>query len=111
MLLVTEIIEVIQYEKMIQYKSSADYFQWISKGEYMKYIIRKMNMQEYPLLNDFLYDAIFIPDGAKAPSRDIISSPEMQVYIDQFGTRKDDHALATEADGKVVGAVWESEPA
>ena len=68
--------------------------------------IRKMNVQEYLLLNDFLYEAIFIPAGAKAPSRDITSSPEMQVYIDQFGTRKDDHALVAEADGKVVGAVW-----
>ena len=72
----------------------------------MKYTIRKMNVQEYLLLNDFLYEAIFIPAGAKAPSRDITSSPEMQVYIDQFGTRKDDHALVAEADGKVVGAVW-----
>ena len=33
----------------------------------MKYKIRKMKAEEYDLLNDFLYEAIFVPDGAKPP--------------------------------------------
>lgn len=65
-----------------------------------------MNTTEYPLLNDFLYEAIFIPDGVEAPPKSIINSPELQVYVSDFGTQKHDHALLAEIDGKVVGAVW-----
>ena len=72
----------------------------------MNYTIREMNTTEYPLLNDFLYEAIFIPDGVEAPPKSIINSPELQVYVSNFGTQKHDHALLAEIDGKVVGAVW-----
>ena len=72
----------------------------------MNYTIREMNTTEYPLLNDFLYEAIFIPDGVEAPPKSIINSPELQVYVSDFGTQKHDHALLAEIDGKVVGAVW-----
>lgn len=56
----------------------------------MKYKIRKMKAEEYALLSDFLYEAIFIPKGMEAPPRDIINSPELQVYISEFGRKKDD---------------------
>lgn len=69
-------------------------------------LIRKMNADEYPLLEDFLYEAIFIPKDAEKPPRDIIVQDELQVYIRNFGKRKDDHCLAAECDGKIVGACW-----
>ncbi|WP_418482652.1 N-acetyltransferase family protein [Frisingicoccus sp.] len=72
----------------------------------MEYTIRKMTVLEYPLLSDFLYEAIFIPDGIKPPPRDIIASPELQIYIERFGTSKDDFALVAEIERKIVGAVW-----
>ena len=72
----------------------------------MEYTIRKMAVPEYPLLSDFLYEAIFIPDGIKPPPRNIIASPELQVYVERFGALKDDFALVVEIEGKVVGAVW-----
>ena len=72
----------------------------------MKYTIRKMTVPEYPLLNDFLYEAIFIPNGIKPPPRDIIASPELQIYVERFGALKDDFALVAEIEGKIVGAVW-----
>ena len=50
----------------------------------MEYTIRKMTVPEYPLLSDFLYEAIFIPDGIRPPPRDIIASPELQIYIERF---------------------------
>ena len=62
----------------------------------MEYAIREMTVPEYPLLSDFLYEAIFIPDDIKPPSRNIICSPELQVYIDRFGSLKDDFALVAE---------------
>ncbi len=72
----------------------------------MEYTIRKMTVPEYPLLSDFLYEAIFIPDGIKPPPRDIIASPELQIYVERFGALKDDFVLTAEIEEKVVGAVW-----
>lgn len=72
----------------------------------MGYMIRAMTAEEYPLLNHFLYEAIFVPEGTEPPPKSIIEAPELQVYVERFGERNDDHALAAEADGKVVGAVW-----
>ena len=51
----------------------------------MEYTIREMTVMEYPLLNEFLYEAIFIPDVIKPPPKNIIASPELQIYIDRFG--------------------------
>lgn len=68
--------------------------------------IRALLPAEYPLLEDFLYEAIFIPDGAEKPPRDIIKQEELQVYIRDFGKRKDDFCLAAECDGEIVGACW-----
>ena len=72
----------------------------------MKYTIREMTAQEYPLLDDFLYEAIFVPEGVDPPSKSIITAPELQVYIKDFGTSKDDFALVAEVENKIIGAVW-----
>lgn len=72
----------------------------------MNYTIREINAAEYPLLEDFLYEAIFIPQEVEPPPRSIINNDELQVYIKDFGEKPDDRCLAAEADGKIVGAVW-----
>lgn len=72
----------------------------------MDYTIREIQKQEYPLLDDFLYEAIFIPEGIEPPPKTIITSPELQVYVERFGELKDDRGFAAEVDGKIVGAVW-----
>ncbi|MDE7328725.1 MAG: GNAT family N-acetyltransferase [Clostridia bacterium] len=72
----------------------------------MKYNIRKMQPSEYFLLNDFLYNAIFIPQGITPPPKNIIENKDLQVYVKDFGKQKDDIALLAEVDGKIVGAVW-----
>lgn len=72
----------------------------------MDYTIREIQEQEYPLLDNFLYEAIFVPEGIKPPSKTIITSPELQVYVERFGESKDDLGLVAEVDGKIVGAVW-----
>ena len=72
----------------------------------MKYTIREMTAQEYPLLDDFLYEAIFVPEGVDPPSKSIITSPELQVYVKGFGASKDDFALVAEVENKIIGAVW-----
>ncbi len=72
----------------------------------MEYFIREIGKTEYGILADFLYEAIYIPKGADAPPREIILQPALQVYIADFGSRAGDFALAAEADGRTVGAVW-----
>ncbi len=72
----------------------------------MDYTIREIRKQEYPLLDNFLYEAIFIPKGIESPPKTIIASPELQIYVEHFGALKDDWGLVAEVDGKVVGAVW-----
>lgn len=72
----------------------------------MTYIIREMKQSEYPLLDDFLYEAIFLHDNEAPPPKDIINRPELQVYIKDFGTKKDDYCLCAEYNSKIVGAVW-----
>ena len=70
------------------------------------FLIRKLSIEESDLLKDFLYEAIFIPEGVEAPARDIVERPELRIYYDDFGSRPGDHCFAAETEGNVVGAVW-----
>ena len=71
-----------------------------------KYVIRSLKKSETELLKDFLYEAIFIPEGVEPPGKDIVEKPELRVYTDDFGSRKGDNCLVADLGGKVVGAVW-----
>ncbi|UTC62973.1 GNAT family N-acetyltransferase [Treponema sp. OMZ 787] len=71
----------------------------------MNYKIRELKQNEIKLLDTFLYEAIFIPEGEQAPSKDIIKHPDLQIYVSDFG-KKDDLCYVAEVEGKVVGAVW-----
>lgn len=68
--------------------------------------IRPLAPQETPALTPFLYHAIFIPEGMEPPPPGIVEKPELQVYVEGFGTRPHDHAFVAEAAGQLVGAVW-----
>ncbi len=72
----------------------------------MDYTIRIIEEAEYDILSDFLYEAIFIPEGTKAPPKEIINQPELQVYIYDFGKHKGDYCFVAESDKKIIGAVW-----
>ena len=73
-------------------------------GLYMK--IRQLRDDEVELLKAFLYEAIFVPEGAAPPDRSIIEQPELSLYYEDFGSGPADHCLVAEVDAKVVGAVW-----
>ena len=72
----------------------------------MTTLIRHIRQDETPLLNHFLYEAIFIPEGVAAPPQSIIENDDLQVYVRNFGHEPDDRCLVAECDGKIVGAVW-----
>ena len=47
-------------------------------------MIRKLYNKEKDLLKDFLYEAIFIPEGVEPPARDIVEQPELKIYYEYF---------------------------
>lgn len=71
----------------------------------MDYIIRKLKESEEGILAEFLYEAIYIPEGMEPPPKNIIEQPELQVYIADWG-RESDHCLVAEVDRNIAGAVW-----
>jgi len=72
----------------------------------MLYTIRKLRQEEVKILDTFLYEAIFIPEGVDSPPMEIINQPELQVYVDGFGTKNGDICFVAESNEVIVGAVW-----
>lgn len=70
----------------------------------MDCVIRMMELQEVDILEEMLYQAIFLLEGEVLP-RDIIYKPEINVYIKDWG-KEDDLCLVAEIDDQIVGAVW-----
>ena len=69
-------------------------------------IIREIKNSEYAELEKFLYEAIFIPENILPPPRKIIFTPELKVYIKNFGECKADFCFVAEVEEKIVGAAW-----
>ena len=69
-------------------------------------ILRSLRDNEKELLKEFLYEAIFIPEGMDPPDRSVTEQPELALYYEDFGSGPADHCIVAEADGRVVGAVW-----
>ena len=72
----------------------------------MNITLRHLRPDETELLKDFLYEAIFIPEGVQPPERKIIELPELKIYYEDFGRDPADFCLVAEDCGKVIGAVW-----
>lgn len=74
-------------------------------SEYPAFTIRPLDPTEYSLLDDFLYDAIFLPQGHDPLPRTVLQEPSIQNYSKDFG-KEDDFCLVSEVQGRLVGAVW-----
>ena len=72
----------------------------------MNYSIRELKRDENKILDTFLYEAIFIPEGVPVPSKDIINKPDLQIYVKDFGENKGDLCLVAQVADEIVGAVW-----
>ena len=68
----------------------------------MNYQIRPIRKEEIPILGDFLYEAIFIPEGVAAPPRSILDDENLQVYIRDFGQMPDDRCLVAEVGSRIM---------
>ncbi|MDD3457122.1 GNAT family N-acetyltransferase [Sphaerochaeta sp.] len=71
----------------------------------MQYNLRPLKQEEYSLLEDFLYDAIFVPVGEEVLPRSVLLEPSIQNYYQDFG-RAHEYCLVAEQEGKLLGAVW-----
>ena len=69
-------------------------------------VIRRLWDDETEVLKDFLYEAIFIPEGVAPPERSIIDRPELALYYENFGTAPADYCFVADEDSSVIGAVW-----
>ncbi|MCL2857064.1 MAG: GNAT family N-acetyltransferase [Oscillospiraceae bacterium] len=67
--------------------------------------IREIEKADYPLLEDFLYHAVFQPPGGPAIPREVIFRPEVFIYIKDFGGEHDCGVVA-ETEGQVIGMAW-----
>ncbi|MBQ3301412.1 MAG: GNAT family N-acetyltransferase [Eggerthellaceae bacterium] len=74
----------------------------------MDYTIRPLRSDERHLLEDFLYEAIYVPEGFEGtvPRSIIHDDPKCRAAFECFGDLPDDRALVAEVDGRVVGACW-----
>lgn len=62
---------------------------------------------EYPLLNDFLYDAIFQTEADSKLPYSVIKQPELKKYVHHFGLIDGDYALCYQIPtGLIIGAIW-----
>ena len=74
----------------------------------MDYTIRPLRSDERHLLEDFLYEAIYVPESCEGtvPRSVIYDDPKCRAAFEGFGDLPDDRALVAEVDGRVVGACW-----
>ena len=74
----------------------------------MECTIREIRENEYQLLEEFLYQAIYVPAGfaGELPRNVIYDDPKCRAAFEDFGTLPDDRALVAVVDGVVVGACW-----
>jgi len=68
-------------------------------------LIREINKDEYNLLKEFTYEAVFAEDENDLPCRTVLDEPRVKVYYDNFG-KDDDCALVAIVDDKIVGIAW-----
>jgi len=71
-------------------------------------VIRPLRPEETPLLEDFLLEAVYVPEDftGQVPRSVIYDDPMCRAHFERFGALPDDRALVAEVDGRVVGACW-----
>ena len=78
----------------------------------MDYLVRGIEPEEWPLLEGFLYEAIWAPEGfqGEVPRSIVRDDPKCRAAWEGFGMLPDDRAVVAEVAGVVVGACWARAP-
>ena len=69
-------------------------------------IYRQAKACDEQLLRVFLYHAIYVPEGCKPPSADIVFTEDFIQYTEAFGTNPLDLGIVAEDNGNPVGVAW-----
>ena len=69
-------------------------------------IFRTLKDSEIPMLEQFTYEAVFVPEGTPPPDRSITKRPELALYYEDFGKGSADCCIVAEDNGRIAGAVW-----
>jgi len=74
----------------------------------MDYAVRHIRHDEWPLLEGFLYEAIYVPEGfeGEIPRSVVYDDPKCRAAFEGFGSLPDDRAVVAVVNDKVVGACW-----
>jgi len=71
------------------------------------YLIQPVTPAHEPFLREMLYQAIYVPEGSPAPPREIVNTPRVGRYVNDWGRADDRGFLAIDAETRQpVGAVW-----
>jgi ribosomal protein S18 acetylase RimI-like enzyme len=71
----------------------------------MGLIIREIKPEEFPFLQEMLYQAIFVADENTVLPREIIEQPDLKRYIKDFG-QDADFCLVAQQYENLLGAIW-----
>lgn len=69
------------------------------------FIIRVLRPEETGILEELLYQAVFVPAGREPYPRSVIRIPRVYAYIEGFG-RNGDVCFVAESGGRIVGGIW-----
>ncbi|WP_410769491.1 GNAT family N-acetyltransferase [Fontibacillus sp. BL9] len=69
------------------------------------FTIRSITEQDITFLWDMLYESIYIPEGQKPASRDIINLPSISKYVEGWGREGDIGYIAVNDSGQSVGSI------
>lgn len=74
----------------------------------MDYVVRHIREGEWSLLEDFLYEAVYVAEGfeGEVPRSIVHDDPKCRAAFEGFGTLPDDRAVVAVVSGEVVGACW-----
>ena len=68
--------------------------------------IVRLQSIDIEILKTFLYEAIFVPEGAVPPPKDIVNKPELKIYYEGFGNGPADKAIAAMRSQSSRCAAW-----
>ncbi|MCI3027977.1 GNAT family N-acetyltransferase [Desemzia sp. C1] len=72
----------------------------------MNYSIKPFEMKDLPFLWEMLYQSIYVPEGQKVPSLDILKEPAIEKYLSHWGKEHDHALVAVNENNYPIGAVW-----
>ncbi|WP_165043062.1 GNAT family N-acetyltransferase [Dysgonomonas sp. ZJ709] len=68
--------------------------------------IRELQLHETAFLEEMLFHALFVPEGAKPFPPSIIYEPDIHKYIKDWGKTENDIAFVAEQNNKLIGVIW-----